>query len=72
MPGNFWTARCAYVNKLVHPLEFEAKEEHLSAFFDKLRKDDLLENRIFPDREDTRGLKRYAAGMLSKILKSHV
>ena len=65
MPGNFWTARCSYINKLVHPLDFESKKQEVSSFLDQLKGEKLLDSIIFPDREDTRGLKRYAAGMSS-------
>ena len=62
MPGNFWTARCSYVNKLIHPLEFELKKKNLNAYLDELKKGQWLIGSIFPDRRDTRGLERFAAG----------
>lgn len=69
MPGNFWTARCSYINKLVPPLEFESKKEQLSDYLDKLASKKMLITRLFEDREDTRGLERYAAGESWSLLQ---
>ena len=68
IPGNFWTGRCSYVNKLLHPLEFESKKEHVSAYWDQLSAEKLMTNHLWEDRDDTRGLKRYSAGMSTKTL----
>ena len=62
MPGNFWVAQCSYINKLTPPLEFESKQQSLARYLRQLAKDGLLASTIFPDREDTRGLGRFAAG----------
>ena len=72
MPGNFWTAHCTYVSKLIHPLEFQSKKDRLDAYFNQLRNEDLLDVTIFPDREDMKGLERWAAGTSTMITRETV
>ena len=67
MPGNFWTAQCTYVDKLLHPLDFASRKKHLASYMDQLNREKLLVTSIFQDREDTRGLNRYAAGKSKRV-----
>ena len=62
MPGNFWTSRCEYVNKLLHPVKFASEKAKLDKYFQPLQDEGLMLAIIFDDREDTKGLGRYAAG----------
>ena len=63
MPGNFWTARCGYINKLLHPAKFASEKVKLDAYLRPLMDDGLLVANLFKDRTDTKGLGRYSAGM---------
>ena len=51
IPGNFWTAQCSYINKLVSPLEFRDKMQRLRKYFMRLKERklvDILLSKIWP------------------------
>ena len=62
MPGNFWTAQCSYINKLLHPVEYRYVKEPLTKRFLQLRDQNLMDICLFQDVSDIRGVGRYAAG----------
>ena len=54
-PGNFFTARCDYVQQLIAPNEFEARTDVMLA-----RRPKEIRGAIFGEKRDTRGEARFA------------
>ena len=62
MPGNFWTAQCRYINKLLHPTEYRNRKEILVRRLRRLEEENLIDRWIFQDAVDDEGLERYSVG----------
>ena len=62
MPGNFWTAKCWYVNKLLHPVEFIVKKKKLEQQFRSWKREGLLDTDLWSLGASQRGESRFAAG----------
>jgi hypothetical protein len=68
-PGNMFTARCDYVQKLLPPAEFEIKMNDLVGDVLLMRLRNIFVTRLFPtDRADLFGLHRHA---LEQWIASH-
>ena len=61
-PGNMWTAKCSYIQKLLPPVEggeYEKRKEESIKQFLKLRMEGLFQNTLTHDQLDFYGLGRY-------------
>jgi hypothetical protein len=59
-PGNFWTADCSYINKLVRPDVFEEQMTDITerALLNRLQR--KFATNLFTDRSDHFGIERYS------------
>ena len=62
MPGNFWTAPCSYINKLLPPLEFKRKNQLLQNQFMKIYEEGLLEFSLWKRSPMTQGVNEWSSG----------
>jgi hypothetical protein len=62
MSGNMWTADCSYVNKLIHPLQFSSKMDHMIKYSLALNDESVfpMPRRKYFDRPSDYGLKRFS------------
>jgi hypothetical protein len=60
LPGNFWTADCSYIKKLVRPETFEEQMTDITekALLNRLQK--KFATNLFTDRSDHFGIERYS------------
>jgi hypothetical protein len=59
-PGNFFTAKCSYIKKLIPPESYEDRITELTKDTLLMRLKGRLSMNLFPDRIDRYGLYRYA------------
>lgn len=59
-PGNMWTAKCSYIQQLIHPKTFTIRQEEAISALLWLRYKGFLTSILFDDRLDRFGLERYS------------
>ena len=68
LPGNFWTAPCSYINKLLPPVEFKHKMQRLQKYVMRLENDEALQTIV--SKIWTSGDKSWLSGKsMIKIVK---
>jgi hypothetical protein len=59
MPGNFWTAKCNYINQLMDPVEHQIETKNVANMVKAMRRKNELTLDLLPSNEFSLGLHRF-------------